>query len=39
VRRADAPQPASPVGTRGPGGHPEPTIRPGPVVWTPDTPR
>jgi curved DNA-binding protein CbpA len=37
VRRADAPPPASPVGTRAPGGHPEPAIRPGPVVWTPDT--
>ncbi|HSJ59831.1 MAG TPA: J domain-containing protein [Jiangellaceae bacterium] len=39
VRRADAPPPASPVGTRAPGGHPEPAIRPGPVVWTPETPR
>jgi curved DNA-binding protein CbpA len=37
VRRTDAPPPASPVGTRAPGGHPEPAIRPGPVVWTPDT--
>ena len=39
VRRPDNPQPASPVGTRARAGHPEPAIRPGPVVWTPDTPR
>lgn len=37
ARRPDAPQPASPMGTR--AGHLEPVIRPGPVVWTPDTPR
>jgi curved DNA-binding protein CbpA len=39
VRRPGAPQPASPVATRARVGHPEPAIRPGPVVWTPDTPR
>lgn len=39
VRRPDIPPSASPVGTRARGGHPEPAIRPGPVVWTPDTPR
>lgn len=39
VRRPDTPQPASPVGTRARTGRPEPAIRPGPVVWIPDTPK
>ncbi|HEX6338303.1 MAG TPA: J domain-containing protein [Jiangellaceae bacterium] len=39
-RRPDATQPsASPAGVRTRTGHPEPAIRSGPVVWTPDTPR
>ena len=38
-RTGAAPRPTPPVSARGPLGRPEPIVRPGPVIWTPDTPR